>query len=75
MEEPFQIEAAVNGRLKMLTVVPQKENFLLISDEKEVLTICFNCDYECTCMRASEIDPDTFESISNAIDLHYMLRH
>ena len=75
MEEPFEIEAMVNGKLKKLTVIPQKENFLLISDEKEILTVCFNCDYECTCVRAGEIDLDTFESISNAIDLHYMLRH
>ena len=73
--EPFTIEAMVQGNATQLTVVPQKENFLIISNDKQVLTMCFNCDFECTCMKASDIDKETFQSISTAIDLHYMLRH
>lgn len=65
----------LHGKPKQLTVVPQEENFIIVSDNTQVLSMCFNCDYECTCVKATEIDRETFESISNAIDLHYMLRH
>ena len=75
MKEPFTITAMIHGKPTELSVVPQEENFIIISDNKQVLSMCFNCDYECTCMKVSDIDKESFESISNAIDLYYMLRH
>jgi len=76
MEEriPFSVDAMVNGRIEQVTVIPQEENFVIVSDEVRLLTICFNCDYDCTCTGAENVDPETVQSIANAISLHYILR-
>lgn len=75
MEEPFEIETVINGRSEKLTVIPQEENFDIVYQDSHLVTICFNCDYQCNCTGSTDLDQDTLDSIATAIDMYYMLRH